>query len=222
MSTRVGLVGAGPVGLMALKNLKEDGFDVTAFEKRPYVGGLWNQSTDSSLSVTSNTIFNSSRFVSAITDFPFPPHHDDFPTAVQLVEYLNAYADRFNLRPHIRLNTEVLSVRRIDQKWEVKTASQDSVAVVEYFDKLLVCTGSFVTPKYPNIESIDRFQGKTLHSIQFPHPSAFKGQKVVIVGLHATAQDITVELSQHASKVWIAHRTGVVMVSFLPVMPFHF
>ncbi len=212
MSSRVALVGAGTLGLMALKNLTEDGFDVTSFEKRSYVGGLWNHSNDSSISVTSNTIFNSSRFVSSITDFPFPDHHDDFPSAAQLVEYLNAYADRFNLRKHIRLSTEVISVRRMDQNWEVKTVTQGSEPVVEYFDKLLVSTGSFLTAKMPELDGLEKFQGKTMHAINFPHPGNFKDEKVLIVGLHATAQDISVELSQHASQVYIAHRTGVVMV----------
>ena len=212
MPTRVALVGAGPVGLMALKNLTEDGFDVTSFEKRAYVGGLWNSANDSYISVTSNTIFNSSRFVSAITDFPFPEHHDDFPSAPQLVEYLNAYADRFDLRKHIRLSTEVVSVRRVDQEWEVTTNTKGSEPVVEHFDKLLVATGSFLTPRTPELEGIEQFQGKTVHSINFPDPSEFKDENVLIVGLHATAQDISVELSKHASKVHIAHRTGVVMV----------
>lgn len=212
MSTRVALVGAGPVGLMALKNLTEDGFDVTSFEKRAYVGGLWNAANDSYISVTSNTIFNSSRFVSSITDFPFPDHHDDFPSAPQLVEYLNAYADHFNLRKHIRLSTEVINVQRICQQWEVKTVTQDSEPVIEYFDKLLISTGSFLTPRIPELEGIEQFQGKTVHSINFPDPSEFKDENVLIVGLHATAQDISVELSKHASKVHIAHRTGVVMV----------
>ena len=212
MSTRVALIGAGPLGLMALKNLTEDGFDVTSFEKRAYAGGLWNAANDSHVSVTSNTVFNSSRFVSSITDFPFPDHHDDFPTAPQLVEYLNAYADNFNLRKHIRLSTEVINVRRQWGQWEVKTITQGSEPVIGYFDRLLVSTGAFVTPRIPELEGIEQFQGKALHSINFPDPSEFKDENVLIVGLHATAQDISVELSKHASKVHIAHRTGVVMV----------
>ena len=215
MSKSVAVVGAGPMGLMALKNLTEEGFRVTSFEKRAYVGGLWTPSSDSSISVTEHTIFNSSRFMSPISDFPFLPHHDDFPKASQLVEYINHYVDHFNLRKHVQLNTEVTSARWIDQKWEVKTLTQDSKTAVDHFDKLLVCTGSFHNANTPVYDGIDLFQGKILHSINFPHPSTFKGEKVLIVGMHATSQDITVELASHASKVFISHRDGVLLVSIL-------
>lgn len=213
MPTSVAVIGAGPVGLMAVKNLIQDGFEVTAFEKRPYVGGLWKPSQDSAISITDNTRFNSSRFVSAISDFPYPEHHDDFPTGPQVYEYMNLYADHFNLRPHIKLNTAVLSLRRIDQQWELKTATQGSDPEVSYFDKVLTCTGSFVTPRIPKITDLEKFKGQTLHSIDFPDPSNFKDQNVLVVGLHATAQDIVCQLSKAASKVYISKRSGVVIVS---------
>ena len=66
MVIRVGVVGAGALGLMALKNLKEDGFDVTGFESRAYVGGIWKPSDDNATSTLDNTIFNSSRYRAAI------------------------------------------------------------------------------------------------------------------------------------------------------------
>ena len=34
-------MGTGPTGLSMIKNLKEDGFDVTLYERRGQVGGLW-------------------------------------------------------------------------------------------------------------------------------------------------------------------------------------
>jgi hypothetical protein len=38
--------GIGVAGLTALKNLLEQGFDVTGFEKNDYVGGLWQYNED--------------------------------------------------------------------------------------------------------------------------------------------------------------------------------
>jgi dimethylaniline monooxygenase (N-oxide forming) len=37
---------AGPTGLAALKNLREEGFSVTVFEKRGCVGGIWAYTDD--------------------------------------------------------------------------------------------------------------------------------------------------------------------------------
>jgi dimethylaniline monooxygenase (N-oxide forming) len=36
----------GVLGLVTLKNLLEEGFDATAFEKNEYVGGLWRFTED--------------------------------------------------------------------------------------------------------------------------------------------------------------------------------
>jgi dimethylaniline monooxygenase (N-oxide forming) len=37
---------AGPSGLAALKNLREEGFSATVFEKRASVGGVWAYTDD--------------------------------------------------------------------------------------------------------------------------------------------------------------------------------
>ncbi|KAK5237652.1 hypothetical protein LTR47_000744 [Exophiala xenobiotica] len=212
MAFTVAVIGAGPTGLMALKNLKEDGFEVTGFEKRGYVGGLWKQSHDSSLSVTENTIFNSSRFRSAISDYPMPEHYDDFPTAKQIHHYMESYCDHFGLRAHIKLNAEIKTFKRQEGQWALTFEQNGTTATTQYFDKVLVCTGSFVSPRSPKLAGIENFQGMTLHSVNFPDPSRFDDQNVLLVGLHATAQDLTVELSTHAKKVYIAHKNGLVML----------
>lgn len=40
MSSEVAVVGAGALGLMAVKNLRYHGLDVTSYEAGDYVGGL--------------------------------------------------------------------------------------------------------------------------------------------------------------------------------------
>jgi heterodisulfide reductase subunit A-like polyferredoxin len=55
------VIGLGASGLVALKNLKEQGFEVTGFERSSYIGGLWNYSEDDSLSVLSTTVVNVSK-----------------------------------------------------------------------------------------------------------------------------------------------------------------
>jgi dimethylaniline monooxygenase (N-oxide forming) len=42
------VVGAGMLGLLAMKNLKEQGLSVVAFTKDDYIGGLWHTSQDTS------------------------------------------------------------------------------------------------------------------------------------------------------------------------------
>ena len=63
LGMRVGIIGAGPLGLVAAKNLTEEGFEVTAFERAESVGGLWLPSTDRQRTcVQPNTVANTSKY----------------------------------------------------------------------------------------------------------------------------------------------------------------
>lgn len=197
---------------MMIKNLRDHDFDVTGYEARNYVGGLWNHSDDEFLSVQETTIFNSSRYRSAITDFPFSEGVDDYPTWQQLHKYLNDYCDHFDLRSRIKLNTRAIGLQREGKKWGLKVSHKGSKRL-EYYDKVVVAIGSFVTPKTPKFEGIELFQGNAIHAIKYHQPSRFKDKKVLIIGLHATAQDVTKSLSKYASKAYLSHKNGLVLVS---------
>ena len=73
MDNSVAIVGAGALGLVATKNLIEEGFEVITFEKTAYVGGLWHANSDSSVtSALVGTVSNGSKQASAFSDFPMP------------------------------------------------------------------------------------------------------------------------------------------------------
>jgi len=197
---------------MAMKNFKEDGFEVTGYESRDYVGGLWKDSNDASISVHSTTTFNSSKYRAAISDFPFPEDTDDFPTALQLHRYLEDHCDHFDLRPLIQFRTQVIGLSRVSTQWALEVVPPGGTPRVDYFDKVALATGSFVIPRRPSIEGMELFQGRVLHSIDYHGSAPFEGQNVLLVGLHATGQDVTVSLSENATKVYLSHRSGLVLV----------
>ncbi|EME78310.1 uncharacterized protein MYCFIDRAFT_199544 [Pseudocercospora fijiensis CIRAD86] len=212
MATSAAVVGGGPCGLMALKNFREDGFDATLYESRDWVGGLWKYSTDDALSTGENTIFNTSKYRAAATDFPMPDDMDDFPTAPQLYRYWNDYCDHFHLWPHIKLGAKVLAVRREQDLWALDMADKDGKSQTRHFDKVAVATGPFAKPKQPKLEGIEKFSGTVIHGTKFHEPAKYAGRNVVIVGLHASASDVACSLAGKASKVFISHRSGVVFV----------
>jgi dimethylaniline monooxygenase (N-oxide forming) len=213
MATRVAVIGAGPLGLIAMKILKEDGFEVTGFEARPYVGGLWKYSEDASLSVAESTIFNTSRYRTAISDFRFPPGTADYPTWQQMHHYLESYCEAFDLTQYIQLSSPVTRLSRSEDQWALQISPPDSLPHVEYFDKVIVATGTFTKPSQPQLDQIQLFKGPTVHAINFHRPSQYSGKNVLIVGLHATAQDVAVGLFGHANKLYVSHRNGVLLVS---------
>lgn len=212
------VIGAGPVGLTAAKNFLEEGFDVTGVESRDWIGGLWKASGDAHLSAHSKTVFNSSKWVSPYSDFPFGDEIDNFPTREQVYDYLQDYADHFRVRERYRLGTKAARVEFDVEKtkWAVTLLEiSTSKTQTEYFDKVCISTGAFHSPRTPQIEDIEQFQGRTLHAIEFSdgREFEFQSQNVLIVGLHHSASDVCNALSAASAKhVYLSHRQGVLML----------
>ncbi|KAF7558843.1 hypothetical protein G7046_g5305 [Stylonectria norvegica] len=188
---RVAVIGLGAMGIVAVKNLLEEGFDVTGFERSAYVGGLWHFTEDEET-------------LSVLECIP------SFCTAQHVNEYLESYVDYFDLRPHLRLNTAVKYVAREDEadRWRLDFENAPSL----YFDKVVIATGPHLEPVMPRIEGADEFKGSILHSKAFKRPEAFDGKRVIILGLGNTGGDIADLLVGHASSVSISHSRGAIII----------
>ncbi|KUJ11371.1 flavin-containing monooxygenase-like protein [Mollisia scopiformis] len=213
MGGKIAVIGAGALGLCATKIFTEDGFIVTTYESREYLGGLWKDSDDSTISVHATTIFNSSKYRAAFSDFPFAKTDDDYPTATQLHEWLQRYARHFNLLPKVKFGMKVMNIERRGEKWDLAIRRNSTGQITtESFDKVCVATGSFFTPRWPILAGFDQFSGKVIHSIDYHGSKEFKDQNVFLVGMHATAQDVTNSLSENAKHVYLSHRGGLLLL----------
>ena len=88
--------------------MKEEGLSVVALERRGDIGGIWLYSDDPSITtVMKTTRTTSSSTVTEMSDYPMPEEIGQFPHHTDIHQYLHAYADHFNLMPHIQLNIAV-------------------------------------------------------------------------------------------------------------------
>ncbi|CEJ88489.1 hypothetical protein VHEMI04733 [[Torrubiella] hemipterigena] len=119
------------------------------------------------------------------------------------------YADHFNLRPRLRLNTTVTKVRRDEKanKWILDIEGSDP----QIFDRVVMATGIQGTPHIPKIPGMELFAGNNVHSRAFKDPAAFKGKRVVVVGLANTGADTIDALCPHAKEVYISHGHGSIV-----------
>lgn len=212
---KIGVIGLGAQGLVAVKNLLEEGFDVTGFEKNDFVGGIWHYSAETRVSVLPTTIVNSSKRRACFTDFPFPDETPSYPTSIKVDKYLNAYCHYFSLEPHLRLGTAIEHVSRNDkeEKWIVHARPNGSNNVQEYsFDKLVVALGPNSKPVEPIIHDRHKFKGEILHSIAFRDHLPFKNKRVMVVGASNTAADTCTILKGIASKIYFSHRNPSLVV----------
>ncbi|KAK0377910.1 hypothetical protein CLIM01_04714 [Colletotrichum limetticola] len=207
---KVAVIGLGAFGIVALKNLAEEGFEVTGFERNPYVGGLWKFTREDKTSVLPTTVVNISKERGCFTDFPFPDATTSQPSAEEVAQYLEDYVDHFKLRSMMRLNTFVTHVSHDDtlSKWIIEISDSPN----EMFDRVIIATGMNQTPNYPNVKGIEQFKGETLHSKSYKSPEDFAGKKVLVFGLGNTGADTATSLVGHASEIYVSHREGALIV----------
>ena len=207
MEKRVCVIGAGPSGITAIKNIHEKGLAVVAYDYNHDVGGNWIFSEkESHSSVFETTHIISSKTLSQYEDFPFSAEVADYPSHKELRNYFQAYAKKFNLYPLIRFNTLVKSsVLNAENIWEVTTQCEGKEST-EKFTDLVVCNGHHWQPKYPNYPG--KFTGEFLHSHQYKKSAPFKDKKVLVIGGGNSACDVAVETSRISQKTSISWRRG--------------
>ena len=143
---RVCVIGAGIAGLVTSKVMDQDGFEVHVFERDTHLGGTWAPSR-----TYPGLRTNNSKRTYEFSDFPYPDDTADFPFAEDVRKYLEAYADRFNVRPLIRFQSEVTDVSRstIDPDKltvTVKSSEGEQSESVHGFDFVVVCNGVLHEP----------------------------------------------------------------------------
>ncbi|RSL89192.1 hypothetical protein CEP51_001371 [Fusarium floridanum] len=205
------VIGTGVLGLLALKNLLEQGLNATAFERNEYIGGTWHASLNpGQTTALTGTTLNTSRHCCSFTDFPIPYDYPVHPPQKDLEKYIESYAKNFNLLPHIEFSTSVDHVERDQERgvWEVFTKNTKSgVQECRTFSRVVVATGMLNAKNIPNVKGINKFEGDILHSRQFKDASKYKDKNVLVVGIGATGADTTSFLVKAgASKVYLSHR----------------
>ncbi|XP_035864669.1 flavin-containing monooxygenase FMO GS-OX-like 4 isoform X2 [Sander lucioperca] len=144
-------------------------------------------------------------------DFPFDSRLNSFLPHHEVQRYLESYCQSHAIRPHIRFNTAVDSVRPVEGEektttWQMTSSDSSGRQKTETFDAVFVCSGHYSDPHIPNIPGIDNFKGEVLHSHSYRYAEPYAGQTVVVLGAKASGLDISIELVKVGAKVTLSHR----------------
>lgn len=203
----IAVLGAGWSGLAAARALARRGLPVQGYEAGSSVGGLWRLGNDNGRSVAYHGLrMNTSKDLTSFTELPFPADCPPYPGHRDVAAYLDAYADRFELRRLFRFRAPVASVAPAPGGgWDVDGRR---------FRAVLVATGHHAEPREPALRG--RFDGLRLHARDYREPSIFDGRRVLILGLGNSAVDIACEAAGRAAAVLLSTRRGAhVLPKFL-------
>jgi dimethylaniline monooxygenase (N-oxide forming) len=199
---RIAVIGGGPAGLAVMKEMKAAGHQVTGFEKRASVGGVYQGSYDGMQLTSSTAITQFSDYVVRDLDFPV------LWKAPEYVDYLEDYARRFDVLRHYRFETGVTSVLRLPGGgWRVTSQSPEGEDELDV-DHVVVCTGGNMKPRYPEWLEGGCFKGEVWHSARVRTDADFAGRRVLVVGMGESGSDIALMAARGGVSCAISTRNG--------------
>lgn len=195
------IIGAGPSGLAAAKNLKDLDIPFDGYEASSEVGGLWNIENEFS------TMYESAHLISSKTtteykDFPMKEDVADYPSHWELFKYFNDYANHFGLKEHYTFNMKVTKTVPNGDFWDVTTEDGNT----KTYKGLIIANGTLTHPNIPTFKG--KFKGEIFHSSKYRNADIFAGKRVLIIGAGNSGCDIAVDAVHRAKKVSISMRRG--------------
>lgn len=217
MEYDVAVIGAGISGIATAKCLLDDNFKIIVYEKTDHIGGLW-QFTEDGYGVMRFTHINVSKQNYCFSDFPFPDDTPDFPSHVDMAEYIKNYAKHFDLNKHIEFNSKVVKMEKAPLGWKITSVKVDRKGnhlseFKETFAKFVaVATGHHASPNMPHFEGQETFHGRIFHSVDYKDAitNGLGGKKVVVVGIGNSAVDVAVNVTELGGEkpIFISTRSG--------------
>ena len=175
------VIGAGQAGLTIGYYLAGQGHRFAILERGDSVASAWRERWDSL------TLFTPRRY-SALPGLPFSGDPNGYPTRGDVIEYLERYAETYELPSEFNSNVRRLSSE--DGRFVLDVDGRTITA-----DQVVVATGPFQTPYVPKVaEDLDPEVWQA-HSTGYRRPGDVSEGTVLVVGGGNTGFQIAKELS---------------------------
>lgn len=205
---RVAIIGAGFGGLGAAVALRRAGIDdLLIIDGDDGIGGTWRHNTYPGAACD---------IQSHLYSFSFAPNKSwsrTYARQPEILAYLEAVADEFDLRRHLMLGTTVRALHwnHDARGWDCHVERPGQPAILSA-DAVVCAVGLFGSPKLPDIEGLPGFGGSLMHTAQWDHTVDLAGKKVAVIGTGASGVQVVPELAKVAGHVTVFQRTPPWMV----------
>ena len=187
------IIGGGQAGLAMGSGLKETPLSFRIVERYPRIGDSWRNRYASLVLFTP-------RAYSALPGLAVPGDPEGYPTKDEMADYLESYAERFELP--VAPGTGIGRLERLDGGFRATTEAGESIdsrAVV-------LATGAFQRPAIPPISKGLSKEVTQLAPEDYRTPGELAAGRVLVVGDGATGRQIALELTANHEVLLAAGR----------------
>jgi cation diffusion facilitator CzcD-associated flavoprotein CzcO len=144
--------------------------------------------------------------LSALPGLPFPPEAPRYVPRQGVVDYLDSYAQHYNLAPVF--GEAALAITAIEDRWLIRCATGR-----EFISRhVVLATGANNVPNMPSFAEQAVFGGQILHSRDYRNATPFAGQRVLVVGMGNTGAEIALDLVEHGAHASLSVRSPINLV----------
>ncbi|MGE0216773.1 flavin-containing monooxygenase [Mycolicibacterium sp.] len=183
---KVVIVGAGMAGMAAALECAAAGIDFEIIDRNDEVGGTWYTAVYPGIGVdTPSAYYSLSRDINGGWS-SYYPQGDEYQ------RYLEAVADRNNLRERTRFGTEVEALWWDEDRrqWQVHTVGPDGARDTSWANVVIPAAGYLNRPRWPDLDGRGTFAGVSVHSAEWDPDLDLRGKKVAVIGAGCTAVQI--------------------------------
>lgn len=193
------VVGGGQAGLATGFHLQQQGQDFVILDASQRIGDAWRKRWDSL------RLFTPARY-NGLPGMAFPAPTDYYPSKDDMADFLEAYAERFQLP--VRTGIRVNGLARHGNQFVVTAEgpSTDSRPPLRFAaQNVVVATGAYHCPHVPAFAPELDQEIVQLHSSGYRRPSQLQEGAVLVVGAANSGAEIALELSQN-HRTWLSGR----------------
>lgn len=192
------IIGGGQAGLSAGYYLRRRDESFVILDAAERVGDAWRERWPSL------RLYSPARY-DGLPGMAFPAPRHSSPTGRQMADYLEAYAERFELP--IRSAVHVDRLSRHDDRYVVSAGDTRFEA-----DNVVVATGVMQVPVVPEFAGRLDSSITQLHSVDYRSPAQLQEGGVLVVGAAHSGGDLALEVSSDHRTVLCGRDTGQIPV----------
>ena len=215
---RVICIGAGASGVNLAYQVQQNLLktELVIYEKNPAIGGTWYENRypgckcdireyeNILLAIRSYLIMRVASHNYQFSWEPNPNWNEMFSPQEEIRQYLDHCVEKYQLRKYIRLKHRVTGAVWDEgaKSWQVQIEDVENQLILEDRCDFLINAGGILNNwKWPNIQGLQNFQGRLIHSADWPSDWDYTESRVAVIGNGSTGIQLVPAMQRHVKQL---------------------